>query len=130
MASKSEPGKTWLRHRDDRRAIGFAVMHLALVAGTLGWFRAGAPLWVFAAIALPLIASSSFIQLISVHNAMHSPILWSRTHNRIWQCVLSLCIGYPVSIYVPVHNLSHHLGLQTPRDVGPPRSGIARTRST
>ena len=65
----------------------------------------------------PVLAASAFVQLISTHNAMHSPLFHERRLNRAWQWVLSISIGYPVSIYVPVHNLSHHLGLQTPRDV-------------
>ncbi|HUJ60192.1 MAG TPA: fatty acid desaturase [Kofleriaceae bacterium] len=103
-----------LRHSADRRALGLAGAHVALVAGTLAWFHASG--WIAVAIA-PVLACSAFIQLISVHNAMHSPVFVRKRHNRLWQCALSICIGYPVSIYVPVHNLSHHLGLQTPRDV-------------
>ena len=112
-------GKTTglLRHAADRRQLGFAVMHVAFVAGTVLAARGGAPVWVFAAITTPLLAASAFIQLISTHNTMHSPIFRNKRLNRAWQCVLSICIGYPVSVYVPVHNLSHHLGLQTPKDV-------------
>jgi fatty acid desaturase len=106
-----------LRHAADRRAIGLAIAHLALVAVIVASYRAGYPIWWFAVVTGPVLASSAFIQLISVHNAMHSPVFWQKPHNRLWQCALSICIGYPVSIYVPVHNLSHHLGLQTPRDV-------------
>ena len=106
-----------LRHAADRRALGFALAHLALVAGTLAAYRDGYPIWFFVAVTGPVLAASAFMQLISVHNAMHSPVFWKKSHNRLWQCALSICIGYPVSIYVPVHNLSHHLGLQTPRDV-------------
>lgn len=110
-------GRTWLRHPEDRRGLGFAVAHATLVVGTLAAYRAGAPAWALAGIAVPVLACSAFVQLITTHNTMHAPLFWSRRANRTWQCVLSTCIGYPVSIYVPVHNLSHHLGLQTPRDV-------------
>ncbi len=106
-----------LRHAADRRAVGLALAHVALVAATLAAYRAGYPRWLFAAVTFPVLSVSSFVQLISVHNAMHSPVFAKKAHNRLWQCALSICIGYPVSIYVPVHNLSHHLGLQTPRDV-------------
>jgi fatty acid desaturase len=101
--------KRGLRYAADRRVLGFALAHYALVVGA---FTVG-PLYVF----VPLLVASSFVQLISVHNAMHSQVFYSRSWNRAWQCALSTCIGFPVSIYVPVHNLSHHLGLQTPRDV-------------
>lgn len=106
-----------LRHREDRRALGFAAVHFGLVGVTLAWLHAGMPLWVFVACTTPVLACSAFVQLISTHNAMHAPLFYKKRLNRAWQCVLSMCIGYPVSIYVPVHNLSHHLGLQTPKDV-------------
>ena len=105
-----------LRHVEDRRSIGLSLMHLAFVAGQVALFWTDAPRWVFFVTA-PLVACSAFVQQICVHNAMHGPVFANRAHNRIWQCVLSICIGFPVSVYVPVHNLSHHLGLQTPRDV-------------
>jgi len=107
---------TWLRHVEDRRALGFVVGHVAIVAAVLWW--CGETGWVAGGlIGVPLIAASAFVQLISTHNAMHAPLFWSKRANRVWQCMLSACIGYPVSVYVPVHNLSHHLGLQTPRDI-------------
>jgi fatty acid desaturase len=102
-----------LRHAADRRSLALAAAHFALVGGALAGWIAGYPTW----IAIPVIACSSFIQLISTHNAMHAPVFFEKRANRIWQCVLSLGIGYPVSVFVPVHNLSHHLGLQTPRDI-------------
>ncbi|HEY4055808.1 MAG TPA: fatty acid desaturase [Kofleriaceae bacterium] len=104
-----------LRHSEDLRAFGFAAVHIGLVVGTLVAFRHCG--WVVAAITVPLLACSAFVQLITTHNTMHTPLFYSKRLNRIWQCALSTCIGYPVSVYVPVHNLSHHLGLQTPRDV-------------
>ena len=106
--------RTWLRHASDRRALGFAAMHVVIVAGVVAWYRAQG--WVALA-GVPVVAASAFVQLISTHNAMHAPLFWNKRANRAWQCVLSACIGYPVSVYVPVHNLSHHLGLQTPRDI-------------
>jgi fatty acid desaturase len=106
-----------LRHGADVRVLGFAVMHVAIVAAVVACVRDGMALGSVAAWCVPALAASAFIQLISTHNAMHTPVFWNKRANRVWQCVLSLCIGYPVSVYVPVHNLSHHLGLQTPRDI-------------
>lgn len=102
-----------LRHAADRRAIGFALAHFLLVVASIALWQRGAPELVF----IPLIACSAFIQLISTHNAMHSPVFRQRRMNRLWQCVLSCGIGYPCSVFVPVHNLSHHLHLQTAKDV-------------
>jgi fatty acid desaturase len=105
-----------LRHASDRRSLGLSFTHLALVAGQVALVLGGAPLWVYF-VTTPLVAASAFVQQICVHNAMHGPVFVKKPLNRAWQCVLAICIGFPVSIYVPVHNLSHHLGLQTPRDV-------------
>jgi fatty acid desaturase len=107
-------GGSLLRHREDRRALAFGGAHLAIVAAAIAAYRAD--LWL-AWLAVPLLTASAFVQLITTHNTMHSPLFWNKRANRVWQCALSMCIGYPVSIYVPVHNLSHHLGLQTPRDI-------------
>jgi fatty acid desaturase len=114
-SKNSDGARGLLRHREDRRAFVFAAAHYVLVAAALaGYMRFG---WVVAAVAVPVLACSAFVQLITTHNTMHAPLFYKKRHNRIWQCALSTCIGYPVSVYVPVHNLSHHLGLQTPRDV-------------
>ena len=106
---------SWLRHAADRRSLALALLHFALVGATLVAFDAAG--WVIAVVAIPVLAGSAFIELIATHNAMHTPVFRDRRANRGWQCVLSACIGYPVSVFVPVHNLSHHLGLQTPRDI-------------
>ncbi|KAF4680016.1 hypothetical protein FOZ60_014246 [Perkinsus olseni] len=39
---------------------------------------------------------------------MHCKVFFNDTLNRIFQCILSLTYGHPVSTFVPGHNLSHH----------------------
>ncbi|HSC88731.1 MAG TPA: fatty acid desaturase, partial [Polyangiaceae bacterium] len=51
------------------------------------------------------------------HNALHTPVFRARWANRVFQIVLSFIYGAPVSIFVPVHNHSHHKYSQTPKDV-------------
>ena len=51
------------------------------------------------------------------HNAIHSPVFRGRWPNKVYQVVLTLIYGHPVSSYVPGHNLSHHKHTQTRRDV-------------
>lgn len=115
--TEARESRGWLRHAEDLRAIGFALAHLATVAAVVASVRAGIAFGVTAAWCVPVLSASAFIQLITTHNTMHTPVFWAKRANRVWQCVLSACIGYPVSVFVPVHNLSHHLGLQTPRDI-------------
>jgi fatty acid desaturase len=51
------------------------------------------------------------------HNTIHCPIFRSKPLNRIFQIVLTLGYGHPVSAYVPGHNLSHHRHTQKAEDV-------------
>jgi fatty acid desaturase len=59
----------------------------------------------------------SWINAVITHNVVHLPIWRSRALNRATKVVLSLTYGFPVSDYVPGHNLSHHRYTQTRRDV-------------
>jgi fatty acid desaturase len=103
----------WLRYGADRRSVAFAAAHLGMALAVYHF----APRGVVAAFCIVVLSLSSFIQLISAHNALHSPVFVNRAANRAWQAVLSLTFTYPASVMVPVHNLSHHLHLQTPKDV-------------
>lgn len=59
----------------------------------------------------------SFFCAVAVHNTIHCPVFHDKYHNKIFQVILSLSYGHPVSNYVPGHNLSHHQNTQTPMDV-------------
>ena len=58
----------------------------------------------------------SFICAVAVHNTIHCPIFYNRTHNKLFQYISKSCYGYSVSSYVPGHNFSHHKEVQTPKD--------------
>jgi len=58
----------------------------------------------------------SFVCAVSVHNTVHCPVFYNKMANKVFQVVLSLGFGLPVSNYVPGHNLSHHQNTQTPKD--------------
>jgi fatty acid desaturase len=73
------------------------------------------PLWLAGAVAL--LGWLSWINAVITHNVVHLPIWRSRALNRATKVVLSLTYGFPVSDYVPGHNLSHHRYTQTRRDV-------------
>jgi fatty acid desaturase len=112
-SSKTPSRGRFLRYAADRRTLLFAAAHFALVGAAL--YRA--PRGLVAALTIAALSYSSFIELISGHNTMHAPLFHQRGLNRAWQMILSLTFCYPVSAFVPVHNLSHHMHLQTPRDV-------------
>ena len=104
-----------LRYREDVRTLGFIATYLTLVAG--GWV-----VWD----SLPLLGKVGWVGLTSIfsffcavitHNSIHVPVFKQRSWNRLFQYVISVCYGHPVSAFVPGHNLSHHLHTQSRRDV-------------
>ncbi len=73
--------------------------------------------WALFGAGYALLCMTSFQGAVSTHNAVHSPIFKQRGLNKLWQIVLTLTYGHPVSSYVPGHNLSHHKHTQSTRDV-------------
>jgi fatty acid desaturase len=69
------------------------------------------------ALACVVLCISSWICAIIAHNTVHSPVFKKRWMNRWFQVWLSLSYGFPVSEYVPGHNLSHHKFTQHAEDV-------------
>ena len=51
------------------------------------------------------------------HNTVHSPVFHDRRMNRLFQVWLSLSYGFPVSEFLPGHNLSHHKFTQKGADL-------------
>lgn len=68
-------------------------------------------------IAFAVLCALSFLGAVATHNTVHCPIFKQRWLNKIYQVVLSLVYGHPVSSYVPGHNLSHHKHTESRRDV-------------
>lgn len=117
-----------LRYRADLRTLAFCGVFFGLVA--LQWVLpqytllagvgdgvATATSWAVGAILFTLTCFFSFFCAVATHNTVHSPIFEKRSHNRIFQTILTTTYGHPVSAYVPGHNLSHHKHTQTRRDV-------------
>ena len=109
-----------MRYRADLRTIAFMGVYFALVATQWLWpsvsiFDGGA--WWAAAPLFLLTCFFSFFCAVATHNTIHSPVFHARSRNRVFQTVLTLTYGHPVSAFVPGHNLSHHKHTQTRRDV-------------
>lgn len=103
-----------LRYSADIRTLGFVTTFFALVA--VGWVWHPEELW----LRVPLVVACclfSFFCAVITHNTVHVPIFKSRGLNRLFQIVLTFAYGHPVSAYVPGHNLSHHVHVQTRKDV-------------
>jgi fatty acid desaturase len=60
---------------------------------------------------------SSWMCAIIAHNTVHCPVFKRRWMNRLFQIWVSLSYGFPISEYVPGHNLSHHRYMQHREDV-------------
>lgn len=108
-----------LRYAADLRTLFFVSAYFGLLA--LLWVIVPSdPMQTRWELAVPLFIAlcvTSFQGAVSTHNAVHCPIFKQRELNKLWQVVLTLTYGHPVSSYVPGHNLSHHKHTQSPRDV-------------
>lgn len=102
-----------LRELADLRTIAFVGVYFALLA--LGYTTDLS--WPLTALLVVALCLQSFFCAVATHNTIHAPIFRSKTLNRIFQAVLTVCYGHPVSAYVPGHNLSHHRYTQTARDI-------------
>jgi len=103
-----------LRYRADIKTLAFVAIYFGLVA--VQWVYAPAELY----LAIPLLVLTcwfSFFGAVATHNTVHCPVFRQRWLNRVFQVVLTLTYGHPVSAYVPGHNLSHHKHTQSRRDV-------------
>ncbi len=102
-----------LRYQADVRTIGFLLLFAALSAG--GWLLnpTGPLLWAWVVVT----CVSSWICAVIAHNTVHCPVFKKRWMNRLMQVWISLSYGFPISEYVPGHNLSHHKFTQKREDV-------------
>jgi fatty acid desaturase len=102
-----------LRYRADIRSLGFLVLYAMLVIGQWIYAPAGALGWVVFVVTCAV----SWICAVIAHNTVHSPVFKQRSLNKLFQIWVSLSYGFPISDYVPGHNLSHHRYTQMREDV-------------
>lgn len=103
-----------LRYKADRRTLAFVATYYALVI--FQWFWG--PKELLLAVPLVLLTMAlSWICAVITHNTIHAPIFKSRPLNKAFQVALTCAYGFPVSEYVPGHNLSHHKFTQGAKDV-------------
>ncbi len=103
-----------LRHRADLRTLGFVASYYGLLVAV--WLTAWQPAYV----TVPLVAALctlSWICAVITHNTLHTPVFKQRWANKAFQVALTCAYGFPVSEYVPGHNLSHHKHTQKPADL-------------
>ena len=104
-----------LRFAADRRTLVFIASYYALVA--YQWIAAPVLAMPVRVALVVLTCAVSWIAAVITHNTLHSPVFKSRAMNRAFQIALTCSYGFPVSEFVPGHNLSHHKYTQERRDV-------------
>jgi len=107
-----------LHYKADYRTILFVAAYFVIAYG--GFFAyilyPDLRTWTVVIPWCTLTSFSSFSCAVIVHNTIHTPIFRKKSHNKIFQLVLSLAYGYSVSAYVPGHNFSHHKEVQSSKD--------------
>jgi fatty acid desaturase len=102
-----------LRFSADRRSLGVLTVYAALVAMAWTLIPAG-PLQL---LVIPVLGYASWLCAVVAHNTVHAPVFHRRSLNSLFQIWVSLSYGFPISDYIPGHNLSHHRFLQAREDV-------------
>jgi fatty acid desaturase len=102
-----------LRYRADIRSLGILTSYAILF--TLGWLLSphGPLLWAW----VTVLCLSAWYCAIVAHNTVHCAVFTKRWMNRAFQVWVSLSYGFPISEYIPGHNLSHHRYMQMREDV-------------
>lgn len=103
-----------LNYKADRRTL--AVVALYFISVGVAWFYFPSQ-WYFRLLIVAWLCLLSFMCAVIVHNTIHHPIFKSKQANKVFQFVLSLTYGHPVSAFVSGHNLSHHHHTQHSRDL-------------
>ncbi|KAI9147204.1 hypothetical protein HJFPF1_13238 [Paramyrothecium foliicola] len=122
MSSKSigspppRPKKPILRHHEDVRQLVTTALFFAVFA--YAWLSFSSPLsgGVLSFVIWLSLYQLSFMGAVATHNAIHTPVFWDKRLNSLYQVCLSLQYGFPVSVFIPGHNLSHHKYPQQPKD--------------
>ena len=102
-----------LRYRADIRTLVILWTYAALVAAQ--WILVPSGVLGVALIAVTCVVS--WLCAVIAHNTVHTPVFTKRWMNKVFQVWVSLSYGFPISDYIPGHNLSHHRFMQLREDV-------------
>ncbi len=108
-----------LRYKADYKTLAFVFTYYLLAYSgffLFDYFYATA----FWTVLVPLCIAACVICFscaVIIHNTVHTPIFYKKSHNRIMQFVLTFAHGYSVSAFVPGHNFSHHKEAETAKDI-------------
>lgn len=117
--SRPHPRPPLMHHRADLRLLGFMGLYAALLGtqwagwqwiGPAGGWPVAVALWWFTGFLC-------FVGAVATHNLIHTPVFRPAWLNDTLRVLTTLWYGQPVSLFVPVHNLSHHRYAQSRRDI-------------
>jgi fatty acid desaturase len=107
-----------MRYKADYRTLAFMATYFVVAYSSFIYFDTVLANYGWGAIALWSASTCvmAFVMAVTVHNTIHCPVFYKKSHNKLFQYVLSLAYGYSVSAYVPGHNFSHHKETQNAKD--------------
>ncbi len=100
-----------LRNLRDIQSIIYGLILISLLA--INW-KIGFHWALF--ITYPLTIFFAFSSAMMAHNHNHLPMFKSKILNEIWSHWLSFFYGHPIFVWVPVHNMNHHVHVNSKDD--------------
>ena len=102
-----------LRYKADYKTLFTVALYFAVII--LSWKYFSFKWYIFIPIMM-VNCTLAFIITTIVHNTIHCPIFKKKWQNKVFQVILTIANGHPVSGFVSGHNLSHHKHLLTNKD--------------
>ncbi len=101
-----------LRHQSDIKTL---IYGLLICPGLLfiNWKLGLSP---YLLITYPILIFFGFTTALMAHNHNHLPTFKSNLLNELWSHWLSFFYGHPVFVWIPVHNMNHHVHTNSKED--------------
>ena len=104
--------RSLLKHPAEWRTLAFMAIFVAcsrtLWRCDAALAAAGPAGWLLLLLLWFTLCFFSAIAAVITHNALHVPAFNYAAPQLALQCLLTVAYGQPVSVYLPIHNRSHH----------------------
>ena len=104
----------FLRYAEDIRMIAFQAVFVIV---TYHRWTYTEHTWLVAVALAAFSCHMCFVLCVATHNHVHLGSFQYPILNKLWNIVLTVSIGHPVSFYIAGHNYSHHVYLQSHKDI-------------
>ena len=105
----------FLRYDADVRMLAFQAVFAAVTYHR--WTNTEHSSWPVAMALFLFSCHMCFVLAVATHNHVHMGSFKYHILNKLWNVVLSVSIGHPVSTFIPGHNYSHHAYVQSRKDI-------------